>query len=146
VAGKLTTKSFEALGAMIREAGLRLTRPRVAVLQVLQKSSTPLSHGDLVDALGGEGYDRVTLFRNLNDLAEAGLVTRTDLGDRTWRFELKRGGSEHGIHPHFTCSDCGTVSCLPDDSVRIANSVRVPRAVRSQAVEVTLRGLCDRCA
>lgn len=131
---------------MIREAGLRLTRPRVAVLQVLQKSSTPLSHGDLVDALGGEGYDRVTLFRNLNDLAEAGLVTRTDLGDRTWRFELKRGGSEHGIHPHFTCSDCGTVSCLPDDSVRIANSVRVPRAVRSQAVEVTLRGLCDRCA
>jgi Fur family ferric uptake transcriptional regulator len=113
----------------------------------LQKSTTPLSHSDLIEALDGEGYDRVTLYRNLNDLAEAGLVLRTDLGDRTWRFELKGGDTAHpGGHPHFTCSDCGTVSCLPDKSVRIANTEQLPRAVRARAVEVTLRGLCDRCA
>jgi Fur family ferric uptake transcriptional regulator len=131
----------------IRAAGLRSTAPRVAVLRELESASSPMSHADLVDALGDEGYDRVTIYRNLTDLTEAGLVVRADLGDHVWRFELKRSGEEHGnSHPHFTCTDCGTVSCLPEESVRIASSKGVPRAVAQRAVKVQLHGLCDRCA
>ena len=51
-----------------------------------------------------------------------------------------------GLHPHFTCTDCGSVSCLPEDVVRINKSGRLPRALREQAVEVSLRGVCDRCS
>ena len=76
----------------IRAAGLRSTAPRVAVLRELENASAPMSHADLVDALGDEGYDRVTIYRNLTDLTEAGLVVRADLGDHVWRFELKRAG------------------------------------------------------
>ncbi len=130
----------------IRSAGLRSTAPRVAVLRELENATSPMSHADLVDALGGEGYDRVTIYRNLTDLTEAGLVVRADLGDHVWRFELKRAGDEHrGSHPHFTCTDCGTVACLPEESVRITSSKGVPRAVSQRAVEVQLRGLCDGC-
>ena len=129
----------------LRAAGLRSTSPRVAVLRELESATAPLSHADLVEALGEEGYDRVTIYRNLTDLTEAGLVVRADLGDHVWRFELKREGEEHGRHPHFTCKDCGTVACLPEESVRIASSKGVPRAVSQRAVEVQLRGLCDRC-
>jgi Fur family ferric uptake transcriptional regulator len=130
----------------IRAAGLRSTAPRVAVLRELESASSPMSHADLVDSLGDEGYDRVTIYRNLTDLTEAGLVVRADLGDHVWRFELKREGEEHGSsHPHFTCTDCGTVACLPEESVSIASTKGVPRAVSKRAVEVQLRGLCDRC-
>jgi Fur family ferric uptake transcriptional regulator len=132
---------------IIRQAGLRVTQPRLAVLQVLTKSARPLSHADLIDALDGQGFDRVTLYRNLNDLADAGIVARTELGDRVWRFELRTGNDSHtGTHPHFTCTDCGTVSCLPETVVRINKSGRLPRAVREQTVEVSLRGVCDRCS
>ncbi|MBN1205144.1 MAG: transcriptional repressor [Myxococcaceae bacterium] len=131
----------------IRAAGLRSTAPRVAVLRALESATAPLSHADLVDALGDEGYDRVTIYRNLTDLTEAGLVMRADLGDHVWRFELRRAGREHpGSHPHFTCTDCGTVSCLPQESVRITSAKGAPRAIAAREVEVHLRGLCDRCA
>jgi Fur family ferric uptake transcriptional regulator len=130
----------------IRDAGLRSTAPRVAVLRELETATAPMSHADLVESLGEEGYDRVTIYRNLTDLTDAGLVVRADLGDHVWRFELKRVGGEHkGSHPHFTCTDCGTVACLPEESVRIASSKGVPRAVAQRTVEVQLRGLCDRC-
>ncbi|MFY2560945.1 Fur family transcriptional regulator [Corallococcus terminator] len=131
----------------IRASGLRSTAPRVAVLRELESATAPMSHADLVDALGDEGYDRVTIYRNLTDLTEAGLVVRADLGDHVWRFELRRSGSEHsGNHPHFTCTDCGTVACLPEESIRIASSKGVPRAVAQKSVDVQLRGVCDRCA
>lgn len=131
----------------IREAGLRSTAPRVAVLRELEAATSPLSHADLVEVLGDEGFDRVTLYRNLTDLTEAGLVVRSDLGDHVWRFELRRADSSNhtGLHPHFTCTDCGTVSCLPEASVRITSTKGVPKAVTARAVEVQLRGLCDRC-
>ena len=130
-----------------RSGGLRRPPPRVAVLRKLETATAPMSHADLVEELGGEGYDRVTIYRNLTDLTEAGLVVRADLGDHVWRFELKRaGGTEHtNSHPHFTCTDCGTVACLPEESVRISAARGVPRSVSQRTVEVQLRGLCDRC-
>ena len=137
----------EAHALAIRNAGLRVTQPRIAVLHVLTKMARPMSHADLIDALDGQGFDRVTLYRNLNDLAEAGIVARTDVGDRVWRFELRSKRDSHsGKHPHFTCTDCGTVACLPENAIRIATSSRLPRAVRQQSVEVALRGVCDRCS
>lgn len=131
----------------IRAAGLRSTAPRVAVLRELEAAKAPLSHAELVETLGNEGYDRVTIYRNLTDLTEAGLVVRADLGDHVWRFELRREGGAHaGSHPHFTCSDCGTVSCLPEEAVRLASTKGAPKSVSARKVEIQLRGLCDRCA
>jgi Fur family ferric uptake transcriptional regulator len=131
----------------IRASGLRSTAPRVAVLRQLEAAQAPLSHAELVDSLGDAGYDRVTIYRNLTDLTEAGLVVRADLGDHVWRFELRRAGEAHqGTHPHFTCTDCGTVSCLPAEAVRVTPAKGAPRAVAARAVEVHLRGLCDSCS
>jgi Fur family ferric uptake transcriptional regulator len=146
VSGKAKSPSRVSHSDVIREAGLRVTQPRLAVMQVLTKSARPLSHADLIDALDGQGFDRVTLYRNLNDLADAGIVARTEVGDHVWRFEARVASDQHaGGHPHFTCTDCGSVSCLPDGVVRIAGSARLPRAVRQHSVEVSLRGVCDRC-
>jgi Fur family ferric uptake transcriptional regulator len=147
VVSKAKPSSQDAHAVTIREAGLRVTQPRLAVMQVLEKERSPLSHADLINALDGQGFDRVTLYRNLNDLADAGIIARTEVGDHVWRFELRGQTETHtGIHPHFTCTDCGSVACLPGDAVQISRSGRVPKAVREQTVEVSLRGVCDRCS
>ena len=91
--------------------------------------------------------DRTTVYRNLVDLTEAGLVQRTDLGDHVWRFELKRGEGASIRHPHFTCTDCGTVSCLPEVTLSVKKGKGVPRSLSKQrGVEIQLRGKCDACA
>lgn len=137
--------SLDVLKATIRGAGLRSTAPRIAVLKRLMQATTPVSHGELVAQLADEGMDRTTVYRNLVDLTDAGLVRRTDLGDHVWRFELQRGTGEALRHPHFTCTDCGTVACLPEVTVSVKQGQRVPRALQKQRVEIQLRGKCDDC-
>lgn len=138
--------SLEQLKTTIRRAGLRSTSPRVAVLKRLLVATTPVSHGELVDTLSTEGMDRTTIYRNLVDLTDAGLVQRTDLGDHVWRFELKRGEGESVRHPHFTCTDCGAVACLPEVTLSVKKGQGVPKSLSKQKVEIQLRGKCDDCA
>ena len=135
------------LQSTLRTAGLRSTAPRVAVLRYLTATGGPVSHAELFEALASEGFDRATLYRNLIDLADAGLVSRTDLGDHVWRYELKLNdaGGHLVEHPHFVCTDCGVVSCLPGVAVRITASDVAPRAVASQKVAVQLTGRCNAC-
>jgi Fur family ferric uptake transcriptional regulator len=136
------------LRSTIRNSGLRSTAPRVAVLQYLQDTSTPMSHAEIFDALEEKGFDRATIYRNLIDLTEVGLLSRTDVGDHVWRFELRREGQRghQSEHPHFMCTDCGEVSCLPGVNVRISPTRGIPRALTAKNVAVQMKGLCDRCA
>jgi Fur family ferric uptake transcriptional regulator len=142
-----TVRQAAELTDALRAAGLRRTSPRIAVLQRLEAATGPVSHGEIAERLSPLGYDRATVYRNLMDLVEVGLVTRADLGDHIWRFELVRGGAKaHAEHPHFLCTDCGDVACLPDDAVRIVSSRGVPRAAVRNDVEVQVKGRCDSCA
>src|SRR5688572_1761117 len=103
----------EAIRRTIREAGLRCTAARVAVLERLHEATRPVTHAELAGRLAGEGFDKATIYRNLVDLAEAGILTRMEVGDHVWRFELRRPGEQDTPqHPHFLCVDCGEVSCL----------------------------------
>lgn len=105
-----------------------------------------MSHAEIAEALEPAGLDRATLYRNLIDLTDVGLLSRTDHGDHVWRFELR--DQAHGQtkqHPHFTCIDCGEVECLPDTSIEVSAPDRTPRAIRNNHFEVQITGLCDRC-
>lgn len=140
-------QSADHLREEIRATGLRATSPRIAVLQNLIRSRTPVSHAELVAELAPKGWDRATIYRNLIDLTHAGLVRRTDMGDHLWRFELRDDGHDHAAnnHPHFICESCGDILCLPDESVAIKASRGVPRALRRKGLEIQLKGRCDRC-
>lgn len=149
--GERTARDTSAteMRAELRAAGLRATAPRVAVLRSLHGASGPVSHGDVAAGLAAEGLDRATVYRNLMDLTEAGLLKRTDHGDHTWRFELKSREATHVVedpHPHFMCDTCGDVSCLPDEAVQVVASRGTPRAIKKRAFEVQIKGRCDRCA
>jgi Fur family ferric uptake transcriptional regulator len=137
----------DEIRSQIRTAGLRSTAARVAVMQQLQGATSPLSHAELADRLVPEGFDRATVYRNLIDLAEAGLVSRSELGDHVWRYELMRPGHGHNTeHPHFVCIDCGEVTCLPEGSVAISPSPGAEHSVIGQLTEILLKGRCERCS
>jgi len=103
-----------------------------------------MTHADVAARLDDDGVDKATAFRNLNDMTDAGLLRRTELGDHVYRFEEIRpgeGGAES--HPHFLCTVCGTVSCL--DNVKLTvGSLRESSKV-GEVVEILLRGRCNDC-
>ena len=116
------TAAIEAVQAIIRGAGLRCTAARLAVMQHLLGSLGPETHAEVSEALADKGFDRATIYRNLTELTDAGLVSRVELGDHVWRFEVRRhakAGMKGEDHPHFLCTSCGEVSCLDDVNVAI---------------------------
>jgi Fur family ferric uptake transcriptional regulator len=147
MAAKPARKALETdFAALLRSAGLRRTGPRVAVLEQLHRAQAPVSHGELAESLVKAGFDRATIYRNLVDLADVGLVARTDLGDHVWRFELRGEGGVHAKqHPHLVCTECGEISCLTDVQVQV-RAVRGKRSFNTAEMEVQLKGRCERCA
>ena len=130
----------EDLKEELREAGLRATGSRVAVLRCVRQVARPVALADVVELLGAEAPDRATVYRNLVDLTEAGLLRRAHLGD-AWRFE--EGDEE--AHAHFVCTQCGTVACAPEVVLEVAPNRAAPGAVKDGRFEVQLHGVCDDC-
>jgi Fur family ferric uptake transcriptional regulator len=137
---------LDLLQTRLREAGLRSTAPRIAVLRHLMTTKAPVSHAELCGELKKHHLDRATIYRNLIDLADVGIVSRVDLGDHVWRFEVKaKDGGHADAHPHFVCTDCGVVSCLTDVDVRIIRGKRAPRALATKNVAIQISAKCDAC-
>ena len=135
--------------AILRAAGLKVTLGRIAVFQFLLRQDAPLTHAEVVAGLQKPAPDGSTVFRALNDLADAGLIRRLELGDHAWRYEARIPNAEseangHG-HPHFLCLDCGGIVCLGAGDVRwLARSASADKRI-GDVTEVLLKGHCREC-
>jgi Fur family ferric uptake transcriptional regulator len=137
---------FSTFRDLIRQAGLRSTQARVAILERLQTSKAPLTHAQVADELESRGFDKATIYRSLVEMAEAGLLTRMELVDHLWRYELRRAtNADQPEHLHFLCQDCGKVQCLDGTSVASALAPSIRRAMGATISEVLLKGQCRDC-
>jgi Fur family ferric uptake transcriptional regulator len=100
----------------IRKAGLKVTLPRVKILELLENSAQRhVSAEDVYKLLleNGEEIGLATVYRVLTQFEAAGLVTRHNFEGGHAVFELDRG--EH--HDHIVCVICGKVEEFMDDSI-----------------------------
>jgi Fur family ferric uptake transcriptional regulator len=138
--------SLDEVRKLIRDKGLRSTPARLAILRHLFGADGPATHAQVADELAPQGFDRATIYRNLVELADVGLLHRMELGDHVWRFELRQTADRgDGDHTHFLCVDCGDVSCVTDLSLEAAVSLVGQRASPGRVTEVLLKGHCKRC-
>ena len=94
----------------LRKAGLKVTLPRVKILQILESADPQQQHmsaEDVYRALldAGEDVGLATVYRVLTQFETAGLVTRHNFETGHSVFELAKG--EH--HDHMVCMDSGDV-------------------------------------
>jgi Fur family transcriptional regulator, ferric uptake regulator len=80
---------------ILKQSGLRSTAARVGVLRHLADHGKPVSHGEVVDSLSECGFDQSTIYRVLQELAEAGLLSKLDLGDQIRRFEYRENANRN---------------------------------------------------
>ncbi|MEW7976842.1 MAG: ferric iron uptake transcriptional regulator [Candidatus Sedimenticola endophacoides] len=100
----------------IRKVGLKVTAPRVKILQILEGCEQyHLSAEDLYRMLleAGEEIGLATVYRVLTQFEAAGLVERHNFEDGYSVFELNRG--EH--HDHIVCVLCGRVVEFMDEVI-----------------------------
>jgi Fur family transcriptional regulator, ferric uptake regulator len=138
--------TIDPLRELLQAKGLRVTAPRLAVLSALLQAENPLSHAELSLRVGELQADRVTLYRNLDKLVEAGLARCVSRDGGIGRYEAvgQDANQPDHAHPHFVCTDCGTVSCLPAElAVQVQAEDRWARALADAHVE--LKGHCPDC-
>lgn len=126
----------------LHEAGLRATAPRVAVLRLLSEAGKPLSHTDVVQAIGDDDWDRTTLYRNLLKLVEANLARIASQVGGVARYEARVDDDPH-LHPHFHCRSCGAVICLTESRLVGPVDGRWNRSL--EAAELQVLGECPDC-
>jgi Fur family ferric uptake transcriptional regulator len=102
----------------LRNAGLKITLPRVKILQILESTENGTQHlsaEDVYRALmaAGEDVGLATVYRVLTQFESAGLVTRHNFETGHSVFELAKG--EH--HDHMVCVASGEVVEFTDPMI-----------------------------
>ncbi|EIK46775.1 transcriptional repressor for ferric uptake [Cellvibrio sp. BR] len=100
----------------LRKAGLKVTLPRVKILQMLESSEQHhMSAEDVYKALMEQGDDvgLATVYRVLTQFESAGLVVRHNFDGGHSVFEVARG--EH--HDHMVDIDAGTIIEFHNDEI-----------------------------
>ena len=103
-------------GKDLRKAGLKVTLPRLKILEILESSATRhLSAEDIYRTLldSNEDIGLATVYRVLTQFEHAGLLSRQHFETGKAVFELNRG--EH--HDHLVCLQCGRVEEFYDAEI-----------------------------
>ena len=102
----------------LRKAGLKVTLPRVKILQILETTDEGPQHMSAEDVYRallerGEEIGLATVYRVLTQFVNAGLAERHHFEGGQAVFELDRG--HH--HDHIVCLDCGHVEEFFDETI-----------------------------
>ena len=127
---------------MLKAADLYCTEARLAIVRTLLRTDRPLTQDQIASKLG-RPHDKVTIYRTLASLLEAGLVHKALTGAKTWQFELGDRCTEHQCHPHFTCTRCGSTHCLTELHPPLTQGPYKGFVIQRQ--QVLLEGLCPEC-
>jgi Fur family transcriptional regulator, ferric uptake regulator len=103
-------------GKDLRKAGLKVTMPRLKILELLESSPTRhLSAEEIHRQLVGSNEDigLATVYRVLTQFEAAGLVSRHHFEDGMAVFEINLGTH----HDHIVCLDCGRVEEFMDTGI-----------------------------
>jgi Fe2+ or Zn2+ uptake regulation protein len=132
----------------LREAGLRVTKQRVAVVSAL--AGAPHSGADAVLGRVRRDVGQVStqaIYDVLHTLTDRGLLRRIQPAGSSARYELRVGDNHH----HVVCRSCGAVAdidCATETApcLEAAELDRLAPGFVVDEAEVTFWGECSSCS
>ena len=129
----------------LKDAGLKITMPRLKVLQILEQAADHhLSAESVYKALleMGEDVGVATVYRVLTQFEAANLVVRHNFEGGHSVFELRQ--EEH--HDHLVCVKCGRVEEFLDEIIEQRQKMIAEQAnFKMTDHALNIYGLCPNC-
>ncbi|MPY07980.1 ferric iron uptake transcriptional regulator [Moraxella catarrhalis] len=127
----------------LRKAGLKVTLPRIKILEMLENAEHHhMSAEDVYRALAEQGEDvgLATVYRVLTQFEQAGIVERHNFENNLSVFEIVQ--DEH--HDHLVCDVCGKIvefhnSIIEEEQFKVAQAHNFKLSGHS----LILYGVCD---
>jgi len=137
-----TTNPLDQACARLRSAGLRITQPRIAILEALIKRNNPASIEQIHNDVTGDSCDLVTVYRCLAVFEGLGLVRRCYFHNGASLYEINLNNSQHF---HIVCRSCGKV-----ERIDVSLTDGVERMLRERGYQqvthmVEFFGVCPDC-
>jgi Fur family ferric uptake transcriptional regulator len=129
---------------LLKAAGFNITKAQILILKHLLKADRPLSREEIVEALGANCPDKVTIYRIMEKFAAKNIVHKAYLRERAWKYELAHNCHPKQCHPHFTCTACRKTFCLTDLFVPLVKGLKKGFVVHRQ--QVRIEGVCSACS
>ncbi|CAM3611629.1 Fur family transcriptional regulator [Sphingobacterium prati] len=130
---------------ILKRNSLKVTQPRLKVLEIISTKDSAISQPEL-EKLLGKDIDRVTLYRVLASFEEKGIIHKIfDLHGTATYAMCSTNCSEHDHHDqhvHFICRICNSVYCL--DEITLPK-VNIPIGFSLEAIAVNALGVCNHC-
>jgi Fur family ferric uptake transcriptional regulator len=127
----------------LKNAGLKVTLPRIKILEILQKPNNQHISAEDVYKILLEHNDEIglaTVYRVLNQFDDAGIVTRHHFEGGKSVFELT--GTEH--HDHLVCLKCGKVVEFHNEIIEsLQCEVAVENGIKLTHHSLYLYGECE---
>lgn len=132
---------------LLKRSSLRYSKPREIILSVLLKAQKPLTAMEVLQETEAlqteEKFWLSTIYRNLEYLLEAKLLTRIDLPNSTEAAYIAK--TDHSDMHYAICLTCHKIFplrlCPVEDAVRQLSL----KGFRTQSHRVELFGYCEDC-
>lgn len=126
---------------------LKKTNSRLALIKALQESTFPQSENEMKSRMSDQ-YDRITFYRNVQALEDAGVIHRIVVDSHTVKyalncFETEQNHQHLHKHMHFNCKSCGKTFCLENVDVK---QYPLPAEFQAEECEVMIKGYCKFCS
>lgn len=137
-----TMNPLEVACARLKSAGLRITQPRIAILESLIRRDKPASIEQIHRDLANDACDLVTVYRCLAVFEELGLVRRCFFHNGTSLYEISLSATQHY---HIVCKSCGKV-----ERIDVSLTENIERMLRDRGYDqishmLEFFGVCPEC-
>jgi len=128
----------------LREEGHRLTPQRLAILKVIKGNHRHMTVSEVLEQLQAQ-YPTITVptvYRNLQWLADCGVVAETDLGEGCRIYEYIADNHHH----HLVCLRCRRVVDVPDALLNpLRQTIQEQYGFAPCLEHIGLFGICPAC-
>ena len=135
----------EEIITLLKNASLRITLRRIAIMQTISKAKMPITVEALFILLRKKhNIDQATIYRNVAQLLSSHLIRRLDFNHGHAHYELEQGK----VSAMFICSFCEIKEKI--DAKLFTPSMRVVKAKSRKCKQFTVQsmevyGLCKGC-
>ena len=138
------TAQLETPRAILADAGLRITRQREIILNIIQHLDGHPDADDVYDVAKRElpRINLSTVYRTLQTLKEHGVVDTHRFSEEHHHYEVTKRKEHH----HLVCRKCGEiVECDLPILEQIKIHANEESGFSAQSSDITVYGLCRKC-
>lgn len=143
---KVINSDLEEIVAALKKSGHRITRARIAILEILLSAKSPLTAAQILDnpKVRAVSREKTTVYRELDFLLGLKLARTVDLQDGKKRFE---SSYHNDHHHHLICTRCESVTCvdLPKHLEEIEKALEKKHHFQITSHTLEFFGLCQGC-